>query len=120
MTTPDFKATWALWDKAWDLDIPTSRRLEILKQCAVPDFTYTNPQFELVGDLEALARYIDHALEATGNKLSVKHKEWFSQHNRSALHWDMDDITTSTAAMHGWSYGQYDVDGRLLCVADFW
>lgn len=116
----DFKTTWAQWDSAWELDLPTSKRLEILQQCTAPGFTYTNPMTELSGDLEAMANHIDHALEATGNKLRVKHKEWFSNHNRCALHWDMDDITTSTAAMHGWSYGQYDTDGKLLCVADFW
>ena len=117
---PQANDTWLRWDAAWENGLLASKRLEILNECTAPHFTYTNPNTAISGNLEELANYIGPTLEAAGGGLQVKHLAWYENNDRSALHWDMMDTNTDKALIRGWSYGQYDEQGRLICVADFW
>lgn len=117
---PALKEAWTTWDRAWDNGLSASRRIELLKECTVPNFTYTNPDTKISDDLPALAEYIPKALEAAGNVAQVKHIQWEENNSQSALQWDMMNTTTEQAILSGWSYGKYDEDGKLVCVADFW
>lgn len=72
------------------------------------------------GKLNELVQYISEALQQTGNKLTVKHINWYEQHGQSALQWDMLEKDTGNVGLSGWSYARYAEDGRLLSVSDFW
>jgi hypothetical protein len=115
------KDTWAQWDRAWDLNRPAEERLVILKAATAPTFTYSNANALISdGDLEQLVQLIDQLLQATGNRLTVKHINWWEHHDQSALQWDMIDISTGATAMNRFSYARYTEDHKLLSVTDFW
>jgi hypothetical protein len=89
MSKTQCQTTWARWDNAWELGVSTSDRVAILKDCAVPDFKYSNPDIEFApGDFEAIANWIEPALNAYGGKITVKPLKWHEHHRRSASQWD--------------------------------
>lgn len=111
---------WAQWDKAWDLGLPAKERLSILKAATAANFRYTNPQAEVPrGNLQQLVQLIGEVLVQTGNRLTVNHIKWHEHHDQCALQWEMIDVRTKASVLPGWSYAQYDEEGKLLCVADF-
>ncbi|KAK5716253.1 peroxin [Elasticomyces elasticus] len=105
--------TWALWDRARDNGLSGPERLALLQQCTASGFTYTNPQSVVRDNASDLVEYIDKILDTKDNTLKVKHIQWFENNSRCALQWDMVDIATFQPAMSGWSYGQFDKEGRL-------
>ncbi|CAI7632152.1 unnamed protein product [Penicillium palitans] len=109
------KDVWAQWDQAWDLGLPSEKRLAILKNATAPSFVYTNMDSIIFGDLERLVRLIQDVLNHQSNKLTVKHINC-----QSALQWDMVDIDSGKTALSGWSFGKYAEDGKLLSVSDFY
>jgi hypothetical protein len=89
MSKTQCQTAWARWDDAWELGVSTSDRIAILKDCAVPDFKYSNPDVDFApGDFEAIANWIEPALNAYGGKIRVKPLKWFEHHRRSASQWD--------------------------------
>ena len=115
------KEVWALWDKAWNLNLPAAERLAILQDIAAPNFNYSNPVGVITeGNLDELTQFIDKLLAAYDNSITVKHHNWWEHHLQSAAHWDMIDTNTGQATVHGFSYARYTEEGRLLSVTDFW
>ncbi|KAJ5849384.1 hypothetical protein N7534_008073 [Penicillium rubens] len=114
------KDVWAQWDQAWDLGLPSEKRLAILENATAPGFVYTNMDSIIFGDLERLVRLIQDVLNHQSNKLTVKHINWYEQHSQSALQWGMVDIDSGKTALSGWSFGKYAEDGKLLSVSDFY
>jgi len=114
------KEIWAHWDRAWSLGLPAKERLSALQAATSPNFRYVNPQVEVPGgNLEQLVQFIDQEMVQTGNKLTVKHIKWREHHDQSALQWEMIDVETKASLLPGWSCAQYDAEGKLLSVADF-
>lgn len=117
---PSKTEIWAQWDKAWDLGLPAEKRLELLKNATAAGFAYTNPTSTVSNDLEALAQLIGDLLQKAENKITVKHLKWYEHHDSCVLHWDMINVDTKELAVHGWSYGNFAEDWKLLAVIDFW
>lgn len=114
------KDTWAQWDQAWDIGLLPEQRLTILENATTPGFVYTNMNTTVSSDLQGLVQLIEDSLQQAIKNLTVKHLKWYEQHHQSALQWDMVDIHSGHAALHGFSYASYREDGRLQSVSDFW
>jgi len=121
------KEAWQQWDAAWDLDKSATQRQAALETALAPTFYYSNPQLEHTitdtGESASLVKFagvIEQLLQGAGNDITVKHLNWYEHHESAALKWDMVDVKTGEVKIHGWSYGRFDGEGRLLSVVDFW
>jgi hypothetical protein len=117
----NFKDIWLIWDQAWEQGLSGPERLKLLQDCtSASDFVYSAPTTIQRGDAQSLIQYIEQALATMGNTFELKHVRWFENNERCALQWELTDIGTYQTALSGWSYGQFDSEGKLACVADFW
>ena len=119
-TGKDLKEVWKTWDRAWDNGLTENKRIGFLQRCTASGFVYTNSDIKISDDLPGLVKFISQALAATGNSAQVQHVDWKENNSQSALQWNMVDVKTDGVILKGWSYGRYDENGKLVCVADFW
>jgi hypothetical protein len=107
------KEVWKTWDLAWNKGLTDHERLEHLQQCNAPCSVYTNPETKISDDLPGLAKYISEAIAAAGDSARVEHVDWKEDGPQSVSQWKMVDDKAGTT-LEGWSYGKYDVDGKLV------
>lgn len=103
------------WAQAWS-EPDEARRIELLRQAATPDCTYTDPNVELAGHT-AISTYMAGFQESAPGARFVT-TAFKSHHDHCLVQWNMVSAD-NTVLSPGASAGTFDALGRLARMVGF-